>query len=392
MGGRGAGKTRAGAEWVRSIAEGPRPMAAGRGHRLGLIGETFDEAREIMVMGESGLLAVSPADRRPSWHASRRVLTWDNGAVAHVLSGHDPDGLRGYQFDHIWVDELGKWAKGQDSWNMLQLGLRLGDDPRACVTTTPRNVPVLRTLLDRDSTVVTHAATSANAMNLSRGFIEEINAMFLGTQLGRQEIEGLLVDDVDGALWTRAQLERAQCTVDPVLDRVVVAVDPPVSHHAGSDACGIVVAGAMLRGPVQEWRAFVLEDCSLHATSPMHWAQTVIDVAEKYRADRVIAEVNQGGAMVESILRSRAPELPYRAVHAQSGKISRAEPIAALYEQGRVFHKRGLQDLEEQMCQMTLTGYEGKGSPDRVDALVWALQGLLLDPIKSWRSPQVRQL
>ena len=202
----------------------------------------------------------------------------------------------------------------------------------------------------------------------------------------------MLVDDLDGALWSRGQLAALNSTLQPVFDRIVVAVDPPVSHHAGSDACGIVVVGAILRGPVQEWRAMVLEDATLHPTSPMDWANRVVEAVERHGADRVIAEVNQGGAMVEAILRSQAPHIPYKAVHAREGKITRAEPVAALYEQGRVLHARGLQDLEEQMCQMTSAGYQGSGSPDRVDALVWALQEVLIDPIKAWQNPRMRAL
>ncbi len=392
MGGRGAGKTRAGAEWVRAQAEGPTPTAAGRASRIAIVGETFDQACEVMVFGESGLLAVSPQDRRPKWHGGRRMLTWPNGAIAHIMSAHDPDAVRGFQFDCLWADEVAKWKKAQEAWDMLQFALRLGDDPRACVTTTPRNVPVLRTLLERDTTVMTHAATSANAANLANGFMDEINARFQGTQLGKQEIEGLLIDEAEGAMWTSAQLAGLICDTPPVFDRVVVAVDPPVSHHGKSDACGIVVVGVVLRGPVQEWRAVVLEDASLYAKSPGEWGDAAIDAYHRHGAGLMIAEVNQGGALVESLVKGRNDGISYKAVHAHKSKVRRAEPIAAFYEQGRVTHMRGLRDLEDQMCLMTYHGFEGAGSPDRVDALVWALKDALQDPINGFCQPHMRLL
>ena len=207
LGGRGAGKTRAGAEWVRAQVEGARPRDAGPCQRLAIVGETLDQAREVMVFGESGILACSPPDRRPDWIASRRLLRWPNGAEAQIFSAHDPEALRGPQFDGAWVDELAKWPKAQDTWDMLQFGLRLGDDPRVCVTTTPRNVTVLKDLLKRDSTVVTHAATEANRANLARGFLEEVEARYAGTRLGRQELAGELLEDAEGALWRQAGLE-----------------------------------------------------------------------------------------------------------------------------------------------------------------------------------------
>ena len=392
MGGRGAGKTRAGAEWIRSLAEGPRPHARGKGRRFALINETIDQAREVMVQGESGILAISPPDRRPTWHASRRVLTWPNGAMAYVMSGHDPEAIRGFQFDYVWADELAKWDKAEKSWDNLQFALRLGDDPRACVTTTPQNVPVIRRLLNQDNTVTTHAATWANSANLAGGFIEAIASHYAGTRTGRQEIEGLLLEDADGALWTSAMLARLTCETPPVFDRVVVAVDPPVTHKKSSDACGIVVVGACLRGPMQEWRAVVLEDATIHAKSPTAWAEVVAAAFHRHKADRVVAEVNQGGELVRHVLRTVDAGLPLSTVTATRGKVARAEPVAALYEQGRITHLRGLQDLEDQMCQMTRTGFSGSGSPDRVDALVWALTEALLGPMGGFHDPRMRVL
>ncbi|MBB5722072.1 phage terminase large subunit-like protein [Loktanella ponticola] len=392
MGGRGAGKTRAGAEWVRSLAEGPTPNAKGRARRIAIVGETVDQTREVMIYGESGILAVSPPDRRPKWIAGRKMLEWPNGATAHVFSAHDPDALRGPQFDALWADEVAKWKSGEDAWDMLQFALRLGDNPQACVTTTPRNAPVLKALLARDSTVTTHAPTSANAMNLAAGFMEEVTARYGGTRLGRQELEGVMLGDAEGALWSSDALAAAEVREVPQLDRIVVAVDPPVSHHGKSDACGIVVAGAVTSGPPHTWRAYVLADLTAHTDSPTEWAKVAIAAMDRFGADRMVAEVNQGGDMVESVVRQIDPMVPYKAVRASKGKAVRAEPVAALYEQGRVKHLRGLGELEDQMCLMTSNGFTGSGSPDRVDALVWALKDLILDPAYAWRSPRMRTL
>ena len=392
LGGRGAGKTRAGAEWVRSIVEGARPRSTGKACRVGLVGETIEQAREVMVFGESGLLACSPPDRRPEWIAGRKMLVWPNGATAHVLSAHDPEALRGWQFDALWVDELAKWKRGQDAWDMLQLGLRLGDDPRACITTTPRNAAVLRDLLERESTVVTHAPTHANAANLASGFLEEVQRRYAGTRLGRQELDGVLLSDEEGALWTNTQLARLSTSEVPELDRVVVAVDPPVTGHSGSDDCGIVVVGAQTRGPLDQWRAFVLEDATVSAARPSEWARAAVAAMERHGAERMVAEVNQGGDLVGEVVRQVDPMVPLRMVRATKGKLTRAEPVAALYEQGRVFHTRGLSELEDQMTRMTTRGFKGRGSPDRVDALVWAIHELMVLPSQKQREPRLRLL
>jgi phage terminase large subunit-like protein len=390
LGGRGAGKTRAGAEWVRGRVEGAKPLDPGTCRRLALVGETVDQVREVMIFGESGIMACSPPDRRPEWQATRKRLLWPNGAVAQVFSAHEPEGLRGPQFDGAWVDELAKWKKARDTWDMLQFGLRLGEAPQVCVTTTPRNVGVLKDILGSESTVVTNAPTEANAANLAQGFLEEVRARYAGTRLGRQELDGVLTEAAEDALWTPAMLERARVGAAPELDRIVVAVDPPVTGHAGSDACGIVVAGAVTQGPVQNWRAFVLADESLDAAGPAAWARAAIRAMERWGADRLVAEVNQGGDLVEQVIRQVDPLVPFRKVHASRGKVLRAEPVAALYEQGRVHHLRGLGALEDQMCAMTARGYEGRGSPDRVDALVWALTDLIVEPGAKWRAPRVR--
>ena len=392
MGGRGAGKTRAGAEWVRAQVEGARPLDPGRCKRVALIGETLDQVREVMIFGDSGILACSPGDRRPVWSATRKTLRWPNGAEAMAFSAHDPEALRGPQFDAAWVDELAKWKKGQDTWDMLQFGLRLGERPQVCVTTTPRNVGVLKTLLASPSTVVTHAGTEANKANLAESFLAEVRSRYDGTRLGRQELDGVLLEDVEGALWSRRGLDSIQIASAPEFDRIVVAIDPPVTGKAGSDECGIVVVGARTRGAPQDWRAVVLDDCSVQGTGPLGWANAAVQAMVKWGADRLVAEVNQGGDMVETVLRQVDPLLPVTKVHASKGKVARAEPVAALYEQGRVSHLRGLGRLEDQMCQMSRHGYTGKGSPDRVDALVWALSDLLILPSASWRRPQLRTL
>ncbi len=392
MGGRGAGKTRAGAEWVRSEVEGSRPKDIGRSRRVALVGETIEQAREVMVFGESGILACSPPDRRPEWQATRKRLVWPNGAVAQLFSAHDPESLRGPQFDAAWVDELAKWKKGQDTWDMLQFGLRLGDNPRQCVTTTPKNVPVLKDLLANSTTVTTSAPTEANKAYLAASFLEEVRARYAGTRLGRQELDGVLLEDAEGALWNSHMLQDLQVDAAGELSRIVVAIDPPVTGHKGSDECGIVVVGANCEGNPADWRAVVLKDATVSAASPAAWAKAAIAMMQEYGADRLVAEVNQGGDMVESVIRQIDPMVPYRSVHASKGKIARAEPVAALYEQGRVQHLRGLGDLEDQMCLMTTRGFMGKNSPDRVDALVWALHELMIEPAAKWRRPRVRNL
>jgi phage terminase large subunit-like protein len=392
MGGRGAGKTRAGAEWVRAQVEGSRPNDSGRCRRIALVGETLDQVREVMVFGDSGILACSPPDRRPEWHATRRMLIWPNGATAQAFSAHDPESLRGPQFDGAWVDELAKWKKGHDTWDMLQFALRLGDDPRVCVTTTPRNVGVLKDLLKMSSTVVTHAPTEANAANLATSFLEEVRIRYAGSRLSRQELDGILVEDAEGALWTGALLEGARVSTLPEMDRIVVAIDPATTSSEGSDACGIMVVGAVTRGPVQDWQAFVLEDASTTGLGPFQWAGHALAAMRRWDADRLVVEVNQGGDMIEALVRQIDPLVPFRKLHASRSKGARAEPVAALYEQGRVFHHGDLGDLEDQMCAMTAQGYAGKGSPDRLDALVWALHELIIAPSAKWQQPRVRAL
>ena len=392
LGGRGAGKTRAGAEWIRARVEGARPGDPGECARVALVAETLDQARDVMVFGESGILRCSPPDRRPEWQATRRRLLWPNGAEARIFSASDPESLRGPQFDCAWSDELAKWPKGQATWDMLQFGLRLGARPRQLVTTTPRNNALLRTLLDDAETVTTQAPTSANRMHLARSFLATVTRRYAGSRLGRQELDGTLLADGEGALWSWDMLEAARVPRALDLTRIVVAVDPPVSAGEDADECGIIVAGVAQAGPPRDWVGEVIWDGSLRGARPTVWAERAVELFHRFKADRLVAEVNQGGELVATVIRQIDPLVPYRAVRASRGKGIRAEPVAALYEQGRICHRGAFPALEDQMTAMNVTGFTGRGSPDRVDALVWAFTELMIDPAASWREPRVRGL
>ena len=382
LGGRGAGKTRAGTEWVRARVEGGTPLGKGVCRRIALVGETIDQAREVMVEGPSGLRACSPPDRRPVYEVTRKRLVWENGAEARLFSAHDPEGLRGPQFDGAWSDELAKWPKGRAAWDMLQFALRLGDRPRQLVTTTPRRNPLLKEILAAPDTVMTSAPTSANAANLASEFLDAVNRRYAGSALGRQELEGELLDDVEGALWNRGLIDGGRVAVAPEMSRIVVAVDPPATSGPDADACGIVVAGLGGDGVV-----YVLADLTLQGAAPSAWAARAVKALEEFQADRIVAEVNQGGELVETLIRQVDPRTPYKAVRATRGKVTRAEPVAALYEQGRVRHAGSFPLLEDQMCAWT--GETGQGSPDRMDALVWAVTELSLG---AGSAPRVRRL
>ena len=383
LGGRGAGKTRAGAEWVRGMALGLPPFAARPHGRIALVGETYLDVREVMVEGISGLLAVHPDHERPDFQVSRRRVVWPNGAVAQLFSSEDPEGLRGPQFDAAWCDELAKWRRIGETWDMLQFGLRLGEAPRQCVTTTPRAVPLLRRLLDDPHTVTTHARTHDNAANLSPAFLDTVVKRYAGTRLGRQELDGELIADRTDALWKRDQLDLQRWPGSlPDLRRVVVAVDPPATSGETADACGIVSAGIDGAG-----RLFVLDDKSIAGATPAAWADRAIGVFRRRNADTIVAEVNQGGEMVTAVLRQVDETVPVRTVRATRGKWLRAEPVAALYEQGRVFHTKTFAALEDEMCDFGPDGLSGGRSPDRLDALVWAITALMLGPEGS---PRVR--
>ncbi|AXS39954.1 terminase family protein [Breoghania sp. L-A4] len=373
MGGRGAGKTRTGAEWVRGMALGEPPYARKPIGRIALLGETQGEVREVMIEGVSGLLAVHRARERPVWLPSRRRLEWPNGAIAQAFSAEDPEGLRGPQFAAAWADELAKWRNAEETWDMLQFGLRLGDAPRQVVTTTPRPIPLMKRLLKDARTRVSRAATRANVGNLAPGFLETIVGRYAGTRLGRQELEGELIEDRVDALWRRDLIERARVEAAPELVRIVVAVDPPASSRRGADACGLVAAGIAADG-----HAYVLEDATLNEVQPLRWARAAIALYHRHQADCLVAEVNQGGEMVASVLAEADSSVPVRSVRATRGKWLRAEPVAALYEQGQVHHVGAFPALEDELCDFGLDGLSSGRSPDRLDALVWALTALCL--------------
>jgi predicted phage terminase large subunit-like protein len=365
--GRGAGKTRAGAEWVRSAVE------AGRYGRLHLVGATHADVRDTMVEGPSGLLAVSPPASRPLYKPRLRRLEWANGARAFLFSAEEPDRLRGPQCEAAWCDELAAW-RYPEAFDMLLMGLRLGSDPRCVVTTTPRPTKLVRSLIGDPATVVTVASTFANRANLPAAFFEGVLARYEGTRLARQELYGEVLEDVPGALWNSARLEELRVRAAPAeLARVVVAVDPAVTSGEEADETGIVVVARSGDG-----HGYVLADHSGRYT-PYEWAQLVARLYEEHRADRVIAEANQGGDLVKSNLRGVARHLPVYLVHASRGKYVRAEPVAALYEQGKVHHVGCFPTLEDQMCAFTPDMDRAiQGSPDRADALVWGLSELLI--------------
>lgn len=381
LGGRGAGKTRAGAEWVRARALGTWPETGPRAARIALIAPTLGEARAVMIEGKSGLLAIHADDERPVYEPSKRQLTWPNGALAQVFSADEPESLRGPQFDAAWCDELAKWKYADLVWDMLAFGLRLGDNPRVLVTTTPRPTPLLKRLLADALTVVTRTKTADNRKQLARSFWRDVVARYGGTRLGRQELDGEMIDDDPDALFRRDAIEQSRQRLEPPLRRIVVAVDPPASHGRRANACGIVCAGLG-----EDGRIYVLEDCSVQGARPAQWAASVVALYRGRNADRVVAEVNQGGAMVEAVLREVDAEVSFRAVHATKGKRTRAEPVAALYEQGRVSHVGTFPELEDEMC--SAIGNGGR-SPDRLDALVWAITDLVL---RRGREPRVRSL
>ncbi len=381
MAGRGFGKTRSGAEWVRDIA------ARDGNARIALVAANMHEARSVMVEGAAGILAVTPEAERPLYEPSLRRLRWASGARATLYSAAEPDSLRGGEHSHGWCDEIGKWdhapmgvsTRAEAAWDNLQMGLRAGTRPQVLATTTPRPVSLVQRLVNMDkdggALVITRGTTWANATHLAGGFIDMMTAQYGAGQLGRQELHGELLTDVEGALWNRSLIER--CRVKGAGEdytRIVIAVDPPASSHG--DSCGIIAAGLLADGC-----AHVLADASVDGARPHVWAGAVARVYDALKADRVVAEANQGGDMVKSVLQAADANLPVRLVHARRGKSARAEPVAALYEAGRVFHAGHFGKLEDEMCGLMAGGnYMGPGrSPDRADALVWALTELMLE-------------
>lgn len=385
LGGRGAGKTRAGAEWVRGLALGRPPFATAPVSRIALVAETMADVREVMVDGVSGLLAIHPNHERPRWEAARRRLVWSNGAVAQGFSAEDPESLRGPQFEAAWLDELAKWRRADATFDMLQFGLRLGDQPRQMITTTPRPTPLVKRLLADPTTAVSRARTADNARLLAPGFLAAVLTRYGGTRLGRQELDGEILEDRPDALWSRARLEAAREAAPPPLARVVVAVDPPASSRAGADACGLVCAGIDKEGLVH-----VLADDSAAGLTPVQWASRAVALYQRFCADRIVVEVNQGGEMVRAVIAEVDGAVPVEPVRATRGKYLRAEPVAALYEQGRVRHAGAFPALEDELCDFAPEGLSNGRSPDRLDALVWAITALALGPRAP--APRVRGL
>ena len=369
--GRGFGKTRCGAEWVQENVQ------AGTASRIALVGPTAGDVRDVMVEGPAGILSIAPSWLRPEYEPSKRRLTWPNGAVATMFSAEEADRLRGPQHDLLWADELAAWQNCQDTWDMAMFGLRLGSRPRWLVTTTPKPVRTLRDLLSRvgQDVVLTKGSTFDNAANLTPSFLAAIKQRYENTRLGRQELHAELLTDTPGALWRMEQIDATRLPAEgsPLwLNRIVVAIDPAVSTSEGADETGIVSCGIDEAG-----RFYVIDDQS-GRYAPHEWAQRAISTYHRWSADRIVIEANQGGAMVEFTLRHVDPNVPVRTVHASRGKATRAEPVSALYEQARVSHVGSFPELEDQMCAFTsdfnrnTAGY----SPDRVDALVWALTSL----------------
>lgn len=381
LGGRGSGKTRAGAEWVRGRACGETGSGS---ERIALVGKTLQDVRNVMIEGQSGLLAIHREGERPVFMSSQRRLVWPNGTIAEMFSADECEGLRGPQFSAAWCDELAKWREPEKAWDMLQFGLRLGATPQVVVTTTPRPLAFLKRIMSDPATVTAKLATADNAINLAPAFLEEMTRRYAHTDLGRQELLGEVIEDLESALWRRQWIEGARVGQAPELTRIVVALDPPVTSTSASDACGIVVAGLGA-----DKRAYVLADRTVQGREPQVWAQAALAAFDDFAADRLVAEVNQGGDMVVAVIKQFRETQPVHTVHATRGKWVRAEPISALYAQGRVVHVGRFAALEDQMCAFGPDGRVGGKSPDRVDALVWALTDLMLD---GRDKPQVRVL
>ena len=373
LGGRGSGKTRAGAEWVRAQAAGHAPLADTRSHRIALVGDTIAQVRSVMVEGVSGLLSVYPPAQRPKLEVSRNQLVWDNGTIAQMFAADDPDSLRGPQFDAAWCDELAKWRAPDYAWDVLQFALRLGTLPQCVVTTTPRPLPLLTALLKDAATVVSRSRTADNAANLAPGFLAEMLRRYGSTPMGRQELDGEIVEERMTGLWKRNWLNESRLLARPELVRIVVAVDPPVTATAGSDSCGIVVAGLGI-----DSRAYVIGDRTVQGRDPATWAKAAVAAYHDYQADTIVVETNQGGDLVVQTFKGIDAFVPVKKVYASRGKYTRAEPVSALYNEGRVAHVGEFPELERQMCDFAADGLANGKSPDRLDALVWAITELML--------------
>jgi phage terminase large subunit-like protein len=386
LGGRGMGKTKTGAETIREWAEATRD---GEPQRFAIIGQTAADVRDVMLQGESGILSISPPWFMPVYEPSRRRLMWPNGTFGILFSGDSPDQLRGPQFHKAWCDELAKYQYPQETWDNLEFGLRLGDNPQAIVTTTPRPIPIIKSMVEDEQVFLTKGSSYENISNLAPSFIRRVISKYEGTRVGRQELHAEVLSDMPGALWTYEMIEHSRVTRIPEMRRIVVAIDPAVTVHEDSDETGLVVCGLGVDG-----YGYVLRDYSGRLSTEA-WAQKAIDAYYDYNADRVVAEVNNGGDLVETVLRSKDKNVSYKAVHASRGKITRAEPVAALYERGLVRHHGQFAAMEDQMTTYNpgeaQTPTERRRtkmlSPDRMDAMVWGFTELLLkehDNGKPW--------
>ena len=428
LGGRGSGKTRAGAEWVRARALGLPSLTDHRAHRIALVGSTIGQVRDIMVEGVSGLMSVHAPDERPVYEISRNQLIWPNGTIAQMFAANEYESLRGPQFDTAWCDELAKWRSAERAWDNLQFTMRLGDCPQVCITTTPKSSRFLIRLMKDPHLIITRARTADNAHNLAPAFFADMQKKYAGTPMGRQELDGEVVDERMHGLWKRSWIDQnrihppanvssreatlgATSTTHsptatreanlgatsadrsprgerqetrPEMTRIVVAVDPPVTANAGSDSCGIIVAGIAIDG-----RAIILADRTIQGRTPDTWARAAVAAYHDFEADRLVAEVNQGGDLVAAVINQVDATVPVHKVRATRGKWLRAEPVAQLYAEGRVAHFGTFPDLERQMCDFATDGLSDGKSPDRLDALVWALTDLMLT---RHRIPTVRRL
>ena len=370
MAGRGFGKTETGANWIRE-------RWLNGAMQIAIIAETQKDLEEVMV---KRLIDIHPPSEKPTVRYSPVRISWANGATALGYTGTEPDQLRGPEFDTAWVDELAKYKKAREVWDMLAFTMRFGNDPRVIVTTTPRAIPVMREMLNDETTVVTRGSTFDNRSNLPAAFLNKLQKKYAGTRLGRQELEAELLEDLVGALWNHQAIDETRVEAMPAMRRIVVAIDPSGTKGVedSGDSIGIVIAGKGV-----DDRGYVLGDftCKL---SPSGWGARAVEAYHRFGADRLVAEKNFGGAMVEHVIRTVDKNVSYKEVNASRGKVVRAEPIAALYEQKRISHVGGFAELEDQMCSMGPDGFVGEGSPDRVDALVWALTDLMLEDDSSW--------
>jgi len=366
--GRGFGKTRIGAEWIREQVDGGC-------RRIAFIGETAADTRDVMVEGDSGILSVYPSGEAPKYEPSKRRLTWPNGAVATLFNATEPGQLRGPQFDCAWSDELAKWRYARPTFDQLQFGLRLGDNPQQIITTTPRPIEVIKSIIAGGEGVValTHGNTMDNASNLAAKFLKKIIAKYAGTRMGRQELDAEILGDIPNALWTLTIIDAGRVREAPDdMARIVVAVDPAVTFTEDSDHHGIIAVGTS----ADSEEAYVLRDASIKGT-PEEWARAAISLYDELQADCIVVEVNQGGDMVSSTIRTIRSNIPIKEVRASRGKHVRAEPVSSFYQQGRIHHVGAFPDLENEMTMMTSAGYQGENSPDRLDALVWAITSLM---------------